>query len=533
MQIYYDLHERDPNSVEILTRLVSINLHMELMDQAIINLKKLISLDHTKSSYYDQLAHVFSKLQDFDKACETYYSLISQRPRMPEAHFNLAFYLRKAGRFEAAIESYKDALTHGIDQAEEAHLNIAVIFADDLRKEDEAKKELTEALAINRQYLPALYNLANLYEDRGDRGGTIELFEKILAIEPNHAKALSRLVALKNVKTPRDPQLVKLSDVSKSRDLPLSDKIDVFYSLGKAHDECNDYDQAFLDYTIANELNKLAVQPYDQIATENLFDRVIKRFSADWMKENIRQGEEQPIFICGMFRSGSTLVEQMLASHPLVTAGGERDSFIRELNQPKAPYPDSLDGLGKESLHKIADRYLSQSRKLFPQAQYLTDKRPDNFLYLGLIKTLFPTAKIIYTTRNPLDNCLSVYFVRLGPAMNYAVNLDHIAHYYDQQSRLLQHWQSIFEDDLYVADYDEIIRQPRVGVEGILNYLGLDWHDDCLNFHRLKNTVKTASVWQVRQPLYTTSSGRWRNYEKHIGGLIEHHHKRVEGVEHE
>lgn len=522
MQVYYELHKRDPGSRDVLTQIVSLNMHLGLLQQAIASLHKLVALEPLNAAYNNQLASAYARQGDFEKACEVYYVLLSRLPRSPEAHFNLAYYLRKAGRFDDAIDSYKRALDHGVSHPEEVHLNIAVIYADELRREEEAEGHLLEALSIDSRYLPAHYNLANLYEDRGQKEKTIERFEKILDIQPDHPRALSRLVPL-SAGDAQERLLSRLVDVGNSNELPLSDKIDVFYALGKVHDERGQYDRAFRDYRIANELNALEMPPYDPPTAEAFFDQVIEQVSAGWIGKNTRDSDESPIFISGMFRSGSTLLDQILASHPLVTSGGERDSIVREMHKPGMSYPAGLGNAAKMDLHRIARRYLERSAQLFPGAEYLTDKRPDNFLYLGLLKALFPRAKMIYTRRNPLDNCLSVYFVRLGKAMNYAVSLDHIVHYYDQQTRLLHHWQSVLGEDLHVVDYETLVREPRAEVERILTYLGLRWDDRCLDFHELNNTVKTASVWQVRRPVYTTSSGRWRNYASHIGALIEHY----------
>lgn len=533
MQIYYDLHERDPNSIVVLNRLVSINLHMQVYDQAIVNLQKLIKLQPLESASYDMLAKVYGTLEDWPQACETYYGLILRTPKAPDAHFNLAYYLRRAGKYQESIDSYQRALHHGISRPEEVHLNIAVIYADDLRKEDKAEEHLRQALAINASYLPALYNLANLYEDRGDREETVSLFQRMLAIEPDHPKALARLAPLTVSDTSKDTLVARLYDLGRSQSVSPSDKIDALYALGKTHNDCGEYDAAFDCYAAANILNAREMPAYDQAASEDYFQSVMDAVSAEWVTENRRPGDEQPVFICGMFRSGSTLLEQVLAAHSEITAGGERDRLVRELNRRDFMYPQGIERVAKEALHEIADRYLSQSKTLFPDAAYLTDKRPDNFLYVGLIKALFPKAKIIYTTRQPLDNCLSVYFVRLGQTMSYAVNLPSIAHYYDQQQRLLQHWQSIPGVDLHVVDYDRLIADPKSEIENVLNYLGLEWQDSCLEFHALRNTVKTASVWQVRQPLYATSSGRWRHYEKHIADLIDHFPEAATQVDHE
>ncbi len=157
--------------------------------------------------------------------------------------------------------------------------------------------------------------------------------------------------------------------------------------------------------------------------------------------------------------------------------------------------------------------------RLFPQAGVVTDKRPDNFLYLGLIKSLFPDAKIVHTTRNPLDNCLSVYFLHLDHGMGYALDLLDTGHYYRQYRRLMAHWKRLYGADILDFDYDAFVRAPRPAVERLLEFCGLDWQEGCLSFHRVQNAVKTASVWQVREPLYQRSSGRARHYASHLGPL--------------
>lgn len=246
---------------------------------------------------------------------------------------------------------------------------------------------------------------------------------------------------------------------------------------------------------------------------------LMRVFSREWFDEIEPISDASPIFICGMFRSGSTLTEQILASHPMVTAGGEVDFFVRKIQSNFAQYPASVLGSNPEVLKNLADDYISHLGKTFPDAAHITDKRPDNYLHLGLLKSLFPKTRIIYTSRNPLDNCLSVFFLRLGNAMNYATDLGDTAHYLKQCNRLMDHWKQMFGQNIFEVNYDDLVRDPRPVIENMLEFCGLDWSDNCLEFHRLDNIVKTASVWQVRQPLYQKSSGRWRNYEKQLASL--------------
>ena len=158
---------------------------------------------------------------------------------------------------------------------------------------------------------------------------------------------------------------------------------------------------------------------------------------------------------------------------------------------------------------------------MHPEAEIVTDKRPDNFLHIGLIKTLFPEARIVHTVRQPLDNILSVYFLHLDPAMGYALDLDDAAHWYGQYRRLMAHWKSLYPNDIHDLDYDGFVADPKPSLAALLDFLGLEWEEACLEFHEAGNAVRTASAWQVREPLYRRSSGRWRNYERHLQGVID------------
>jgi hypothetical protein len=280
-------------------------------------------------------------------------------------------------------------------------------------------------------------------------------------------------------------------------------------------DQAGAYEAAFEAYDEANRTSRASANRpvlYDRAAAGRLIDEIIAAFPT--ASTLTKSGERGPIFICGMFRSGSTLTEQVLAGHPHVTAGGELDllpAIARE-----AGFPSGLRDVGDEALRPLAQRYRERLALLFPDAEHVTDKRPDNFLYIGLIKRLFPDAKIIHTTRHPLDNVLSIYFLHLDHSMDYALELMDAAHHYRQYRRLMTHWKSLYGGDILDFDYDAFVREPRPAVERLLSFLGLEWSEETLAFHRRTNAVKTASVWQVREPLYQRASGRWRNYARQL-----------------
>ncbi len=234
----------------------------------------------------------------------------------------------------------------------------------------------------------------------------------------------------------------------------------------------------------------------------------------------------QPVFICGMFRSGSTLVEQALAAHPAVTAGGELNLLNRIAEIDLAPFPQSLRTLSDERASTLADDYRRELIRRFPQSavegSIVTDKRPDNYLRIGLIKKLFPDARIVHTVRDPVDTCLSVYFQHIDQRLvGYASDLADAGHYFGQYRRMMAHWKSIYPGDIFDFDYDAFVREPRPALSGLLEFLGLPWNERCLEFHTVKNSVKTASYLQVRRPLYRDSSGRRRHYEAHLAPLLD------------
>jgi hypothetical protein len=184
-----------------------------------------------------------------------------------------------------------------------------------------------------------------------------------------------------------------------------------------------------------------------------------------------------------------------------------------------APFPAALDALDGAHSAALAARYETQRTAAFPQGGVLTDKRPDNFLYLGVARALFPDARIVHTRRQPLDNCLSVWFLHLDHGMPYATDLLDIAHYLLQQRRLMAHWDRLFGEAVHTLDYDALVQAPREALAALLNHCGLPWHEGCLDFHATAGAVRTASVWQVRRPLYQSASGRWRQYAAHLAPL--------------
>ncbi|MEZ0472329.1 tetratricopeptide repeat-containing sulfotransferase family protein [Luteimonas salinilitoris] len=467
------------------------------------------------------------------EAIELFRQVLATRPQVAEGWYELGYLLKAEGRHEEALEAYGEALARGIGRPQEVHLNRAVIYSDHLRRDQDAERELRVALAIDPDYVPALLNLGNLHEERGRLQDALVCYDRLLAgtdqpdrpYQDLRGEALARSANLRPPAGVDDPLFHRLREAAAIQPNKTM-RANLLFALGRAYDRLGQFDPAFDAWAKANRcLQRQAGRTYEPARAAAWIDDMIRTFTPAGQESPaaIDGGSAEPLFICGMFRSGSTLIEQVLAAHPQVSAGGELDYLLRLAFGSLAPYPASMATPDPEREARLADGYRAHMANLFPEGiagRYITDKRPDNFLLIGLIKRLFPTAKIIHTCRHPLDTGLSVFMHHLDLRVaGYSCDLGDIGHFYGQYRRLMAHWHSLYGDTILDFDYDDFVRAPKPALERLLAFLGLDWDDRCLEFHRLGNTVKTASYWQIRQPLSDRASGRWRNYSSHLEPL--------------
>jgi hypothetical protein len=297
-----------------------------------------------------------------------------------------------------------------------------------------------------------------------------------------------------------------------ARPLPLRHQISLRYALGKYHDDINQYDEAFAQYFQANELTRRYGVRYDRRQATARVDQIIAAFNADSIRQLQSGGQdsERPVFIVGMPRSGTSLCEQILASHPAVFGAGE------------LPYwPKALATFETTRIPAIARDYLARLAALSETAARVVDKMPQNFLALGLIHAAFPRARIIHVRRHPIDTCLSIYFHYFSHLHPYANDFDNLAHYYGEYLRITAHWRSLLPADaLLEVPYEALIAEQEKWSRRMVEFVGLPWDRNCLNFQQTERVVITLSKWQVRQKISATSAGRWRNYEKHVAPLL-------------
>lgn len=500
---------------EVLANLANLYVQSGRRKEAVATLAALTELAPNDLSYYVRLAAVLEELGETEAAIEHYRRLLKRRPRLAAAHFNLALLYKRSRRFADALAAYEQAARLGIRDVQEVYSNMGVLYSE-MRRAADARAMYERALEIEANYVPALFNLAGLCEEEGLRDRATELYRRILTIDAAHWDSLSRLAHVAPIANADDEIVAALKDgIERAKD-PLA-REGLYFGLGKVLDDLGRYEEAFAAYAAGNALGKLRLPVYDRVATERAFGELIDFFARGRIQALATGSRASPIFICGMLRSGSTLVEQILAAHPAVTPGGELDLLPWLIGRRLMPYPQHVENASRNELESFGEEYLSSLHELFPGAEHPTDKTPDNFVHLGLIKLLFPASRIVYTKRNALDNCVSVFFQQLGGRLSYTADLEDIAHFYRQHERLMAHWNSALGPNIFTVDYDELVRSPEQVIRRLLQFLGLPWHESCLSFHRAEGLVKTASVWQVREELNARGSGRWRNYESLLG----------------
>ncbi len=485
------------------------------MDEALLAGRRAIELDPALAVAHGILGHVLRDLGLRREAATLYAKAVELEPSRAEHHCNLGNALFELRRTAAAVECQQRALAlqpHYVP----AHLSLSAALRL-LRRADEAEASCRAALRIEPRNVEALVFLGEIRADRGRFAEAEELFQQALAIDPGYPFAYCS-IAMHRKMTAADSGWLRGAAALLERRLPLRNEISVRYALGKYCDDVGRYADAFGHYQKANELTKRYASRYDRSKFEQRVDRVIACFDAAFVARAARHASatELPVFVVGMPRSGTSLVEQILASHPAVVGAGELnfwDAAFRDFKDA-----DRLDGAQLEErlascVPGVAGSYLGLLPPLTATVLRMVDKMPANFLYAGLIHAIFPKARIIHMQRHPLDTCLSIYFQNFFGMSAYANDLGDLAHYYGQYLRITEHWRTLLpQTALLEVPYEALITDQEGWTRRLLDFLGLPWDPACLEFQQTERVVITASKWQVRQKIHAASAGRWRHY---------------------
>ncbi|HLZ98876.1 MAG TPA: sulfotransferase, partial [Steroidobacteraceae bacterium] len=373
---------------------------------------------------------------------------------------------------------------------------------------------------INPDLPAAITLLAELHSDKGRFAAAEELFRRVIAIEPESPEAWAGIAGLRKMTVNDAGWLAEAQRIAGQRLHPRNES-SLRYAIGKYFDDVGDFEQAFINYRRANELTRMHRAGHDRAQVTQSIDEIISSFDRKWLNRARLDSTEaaRPVFIVGMPRSGTTLAEQILASHRDVCGAGELPFW----NTAASTYAASVRNgeLIQSTLQRCADDYRRLLTDLSADALRVVDKMPGNFLYLGLIHAALPSARVIHLRRNPIDTCLSIYFQNFGIVHSYANDMADLAHYYGEYRRVMDHWRlTLPADTILEVPYEGLIEDQEAWSRRMLEFIGLPWDPACMDFHRTDRAVSTFSKWQARQKITGSSVGRWRNYEKFLGPLL-------------
>ncbi len=461
----------------------------------------------------------------WNDAAEVFAAAVASAPDDLALALRLAEACDTAGRSGEAITWYRYVLERDPTQSQ-ARIACTLVLRRGGRAE-EALSCLRDGLVLDPEDVELRHNEAAQLDEMGRFEEARAGYRAVLAGKPDHALALGSLLRMKGYET--DAALAqRAAAIARNPEAAQFDRVFLHYSLGRYYDHHARYDDAFANYRAANAL-QASTFPYLAPALERYADAAIRRFTAETCRDPEGYDHEdagRPIFIVGMPRSGTTLTEQILASHSAVFGGGEIDYFVarfgRGFEGRTAPgHPRKLSRLGQEELAGVRQGYLDRLRALDDRHAHVTDKMPFNFLHLGLIHRAFPAARIVHCVRDPLDNLLSCYFENLSGDFSFAMSFERLAHYYAQYRRLMRHWTRVLGDRLLTLPYEELVADVESASRRLVRFCGLSWEDDCLRFYETPRAITTPSNWQVRQPIYQSSISRWKHYERHLAPLRE------------
>ena len=479
--------------------------------------RRALALQPWRGDVHNLLGNALRECGRLEEAVASHRRALALQPDDAEACSRLGAALSDLGQYDEAAASFRRSIEIEPDAAA-TYTNLGIVLTFQNRAAD-AEASFREALERDPELTSALVLLAALEVAKGQFAEAEALLRRALAIDPDMPEAWA---VLGRWRSRASEDGTWLREAQRVVDLPLAPRREsrLRYALGKYCDNLREFEQAFAHYRRANELAGLSTLPYDRRRHAAYVDRHTDLYDRHWLVEAQRAAHqaERAVFIVGMWRSGTTLVEQILASHAAVFGAGE----VPYWHGAMARYEQArLAGTADGCIAELAGGYLSLLESTAGGALRVIDKMCSNFLHLGLISAALPQARIIHMRRHPIDTCLSMYFQDLPPAHCYANDLGDLAHYYLQYLRLMEHWrQTLPAGVMLEVPYEALVEDPETWSRRMLEFIGLEWDPGCLEFHRTERTVLTSSKWQVREPLNRSSVGRWRNYERFIAPLL-------------
>lgn len=489
--IYRQILKSDPDHVEAARLLAGIAAQQKQYRDAEVFLKKAISNAPDYVRLWVDLVGVQREQDKLAEALDSAKEVVRLAPENSESYVVYASAIGMSGDHNEAIEAYEKALSIAPDRA------------------------------------GALCGMSHHLKTIGRQDDAISSYRKAIEIKDDHAEAYWSLANLKTFRF-RDDEVEAMQQLLQRPELEDESRAQIHNALGLEFEARKDYDQAFENYEHCNSVQRQH-EKYDPVDTEDTYGRIIDFFTAERFEQNAgaANADVTPILVVGLPRSGSTLIEQILASHsqvdgthelgdlPRVVQAARKDNPKREL------FPEVLANTTVKEWQAIGEHYLSRTEQFRQGARFFVDKNPNNFIYTGILKLALPNAKVIDARRHPLDSCFGSFKQLFASGQSFTYDMTELGEYYLQYRRLMEHWHKELPGFVLEVNYEDVVADLETQVRRILEYCGLPFEEACLRFHETERAVKTASSEQVRRPIYSSSVNLWRNYEDHIEELIQ------------
>lgn len=482
----------------------------QLISKAIVN-------DPNKAEYYNNLGAIQLRQGKFHEALDSSQKALVLSPKDANLHSSKGFVLYKAGRLEEAEVCFREALCFETDSAI-AHFNLGMVLWK-LHRNEEAIAAYRQAVNIDSLYVEGWKELSEALQSFGQLEEAFDCMNKAFKLAPENTDIFRRLSRLKKY-TQVGEEVKKMEILYQASQLSMVQKMHLGFALGKVYEDIGDYEKSFNYLYEANKIKRSQYQ-YDVAPKAEYLKQIRDVFSKELLSQIGRVGcqDKTPIFIIGMPRSGTTLVEQILASHPGVWGGGESrnlTSTIVNMAEKVTGKTDlNLDTLGFEGYLKMGEAYIECIRQQNEKTKFITDKLPDNFYHLGMIKLFLPNARIIHCQRSPQDTCFSIFKNYFSDSQSYLYDLDEICSSYKEYEAMMKYWKKVLPNgSIYDIYYEKLIGNQQQETRKLLDHCGLEWHEPCLYFYNSDRAVKTVSATQVSRPIYKDSIGKWKHYKK-------------------
>jgi tetratricopeptide (TPR) repeat protein len=487
--------------------------------EAAKQLEAIVALDGRNADVHVKLGAALCCVGRYADAENALRRAIELKPSLAAAYFNLGTLLRDKGEFAASETALRRAVKQDPRNAQAlASLGLTLGMRARLR---EARECFEKALRLKPHDAGVLSSLGWIDGIEGRFEEAEKHHRSALETEPRHPGSLAMLAGLRRM-TDADKDWLEGAERTLADGVPPLEESKLRYAMGKYFDDLGKYSKAFEQFKRANELQKLVAAPYDRAARTKFADEMVAEYTKERLAHAAKGASDsaRPAFVTGMMRSGTSLVEQIIASHPQAMGAGELNFWNETARKQQEGLP--REGLDEVRTRKLGESYLKVLQQHSADALRVVDKSTFNTDHLGLIHLVLPQARIIYVQRDPVDTCLSCYFQDFANVASFTMDLADLAHYRREHTRLTSHWRQVLpQETLLVVPYAELVADPETWSRRIIEFIGLEWDPRCLQFHETRRSVLTASNWQVRQPVYSRSVGRWRNYEKFIRPLLD------------